>query len=435
MHTVGCMTAADWLHGQRTDAVKPQRAMPALSRWRLRLAVTAGLGAAGLSRLSGRGAGGVIGGRVVLGVDRSAPRVLAAGRDVVLVSGTNGKTTTTALLSAALGAQGAVATNADGANTAAGLVTALARGNAPTVVLETDEGWLPWAVSNLRPEAAVLLNLSRDQLSRHHEVEKLASSWREAVRKVPVVVANADDTSVVWAALGASRQVWVGAGQLWTQDSIACPRCGRRCRHGPLSWSCSCGFARPEPTWWLDGDDLVSSDVRLPLRLPLPGRFNRANAAMAVASAALLGVPPQQALDQVRAVTAVAGRFAISDLEGRQVRLMLAKNPAGWLETVDLISSGDTPLVLALNARGVDGRDPSWLYDVSFEALAGRRVVVIGERSAELQVRLQMDGVSCVDAGQHVLDALAFMPPGPVDVVANYTAFQTARRELARAAR
>jgi lipid II isoglutaminyl synthase (glutamine-hydrolysing) len=91
--------------------------------------------------------------------------------------------------------------------------------------------------------------------------------------------------------------------------------------------------------------------------------------------------------------------------------------------------------VLALNARGVDGRDPSWLYDVSFRALAGRRVVVMGERSAELEVRLQMDGVTCVDAGEHVLDALALMPPGPVDVVANYTAFQSARRELARAAR
>jgi lipid II isoglutaminyl synthase (glutamine-hydrolysing) len=434
MHTVGHMTAADWLHGQRTDAVKPRGAMTAVSRLRLRLAVTAGLGTARLSRLARRGGGGVIGGRVILRLDPSAPRVLAAGRDVLLVSGTNGKTTTTALLSSALGVRGPVATNADGANTAAGFVTTLEGRTAGTVVLETDEGWLPWAVSNLRPEAVVLLNLSRDQLSRHYEVDRLASTLREAVREVPVVVANADDPAVVWAALGARRQVWVGAGQLWTQDSITCPQCGRRCRHEPLAWSCACGLARPEPTWCLDGDDLVSPDVRIPLRLPLPGRFNRANAAMAVATAALLGVPPQRAVEQLRAVTSVAGRFAISDLDGRQVRLLLAKNPAGWLETVDLISSGDTPLVLALNARGVDGRDPSWLYDVSFRALAGRRVAVIGERSAELQVRLQMDRVTCVDAGEHVLDALALMPPGPVDVVANYTAFQSARRELARAA-
>jgi lipid II isoglutaminyl synthase (glutamine-hydrolysing) len=423
------------MHGQRIDAVKPRSGPTALSRWRLRFAVKAGLGTARVSRLVGGGAGGVIGGRVILRVDDSAPQALATGRDVLLVSGTNGKTTTTALLSAALGARGPVATNADGANTPAGLVTALARRDAETVVLETDEAWVPWAVTSLRPHTAVLLNLSRDQLSRHHEVDRLASAWRTAMRSVPVVVANADDTSVVWAALGASRHVWVGAGQLWTQDSIACPRCGRQCRHERSNWRCTCGLARPEPAWWLDGDDLVSADLRLPLQLPLPGRFNRANAAMAVAAATLHGVPPRQALERLRAVTAVAGRFAVTELDGRRVRMLLAKNPAGWLETVDLIGVGDTPLILALNARGVDGRDPSWLYDVSFRALAGRPVVVTGERSAELEVRLQLDGVVNVNAGRRFLDALALMPPGPVDVVANYTAFQDARKELARVAR
>jgi UDP-N-acetylmuramyl tripeptide synthase len=404
-----------------------------MSGLRVRLAVTAGRAVAGVSRLAGRGSGGVIGGRVILGLARSAPQALAAGRDVLLVSGTNGKTTTTALLSAAMRVGGTVATNADGANTAPGLVTALAGGPADTVVLETDEGWLPWAVSRTGAGTAVLLNLSRDQLSRHHEVDKLASAWREAMSDVPVVVANVDDTHVVWAALGARRQVWVAAGQLWTQDSIACPRCGRQCRHEGSSWSCTCGFARPEPSWWLDGEELVTADLRLPLHLPLPGRFNRANAAMAVAAATLRGIEPSKALEAVRAVRTVSGRFAVTEHDGRQVRLLLAKNPAGWLETVDLITAGDTPLVLALNAQGVDGRDPSWLYDVSFRGLAGRRVVVMGERSADFEVRLQMDGVACVDAGEHVLDALAMVPRGPVDVVANYTAFQQARKELARA--
>jgi UDP-N-acetylmuramyl tripeptide synthase len=375
----------------------------------------------------------VIGGRVILGLAPSTPHLLAAGRDILLISGTNGKTTTSAFISAALGLRGPVATNADGANTAAGLVTALARDRAGTVVLETDEGWIPWAVSSTGAGTVVLLNLSRDQLSRHHEVDKLASVWREAMRKVPVVVANVDDIHVVWAALAAGRQLWVAAGQPWTQDSIACPRCRRQCRHESSSWSCACGLARPDPTWWLDDDDLVSADIRLPLRLQLPGRFNRANAAMAVAAATLRGINPRDALMAVRAVTAISGRFAVSDHEGRRVRLLLAKNPAGWLETLELISAGDTPLVLALNAQGVDGRDPSWLYDVSFRRLAGRRVVVVGERSSEFEVRLQMDGVACVDAGVHVLAALAMVPPGPVDVVANYTAFQEARKVLARA--
>jgi lipid II isoglutaminyl synthase (glutamine-hydrolysing) len=412
------------------QAPRPRRGKSA--RLWVRLAVAVGHLVARLSRLAGRGEGGVIGGRVILGIARSAPQVLAAGRDVLLISGTNGKTTTSAFISAALASRGPVDTNADGANTAAGLVTAMSKGAAETVVLETDEGWIPWAVSNTGAGTAVLLNLSRDQLSRHHEVDKLASSWREAMRKVQVVVANVDDINVVWAALGAGRQHWVAAGQPWTQDSIACPQCGRQYRRERSSWSCTCGLARPDPTWWLDDDDLVSADVRLPLRLQLPGRFNRANAAMAIAAASLRGVPPHDALMAIRAVTAISGRFALSDHEGRQVRLLLAKNPAGWLETVDLISASDSPLVLALNARGVDGRDPSWLYDVSFRGLAGRRVVVAGERSSEFQVRLQMDGVACADAGVHVLAALAMVPPGPVDVVANYTAFQATRRELAR---
>ena len=426
------MTAENPYSKQRIGLVKPRNwVLGEMTRLWVGLAVAAGDVVARLSRLAGLGDGGVIGGRVILGLAPSSPQLLAAGRDIFLISGTNGKTTTSAFVSAALGLRGTVATNADGANTAPGLVTALAKGTAGAVVLETDEGWIPWAVSNTGAGTVVLLNLSRDQLSRHHEVDRLATTWRGAMQNVEMVVANVDDIHVVWAALGAGSKVWVAAGQPWTQDSIACPRCGRQYRRERSSWSCTCGLARPEPAWWLEDDDLVSADVRLPLRLQLPGRFNRANAAMAIAAASLRGVPPRDALRAIRAVTAVAGRFALSVHEGRHVRLLLAKNPAGWLETVDLISAGDTPLVLALNAQGVDGRDPSWLYDVSFRGLAGRRVVVAGERSSEFEVRLRMDGVDCVDAGEHVLAALAMVPPGPVDVVANYTAFQEARKELA----
>ncbi|MGN6130208.1 MAG: DUF1727 domain-containing protein, partial [Nocardioidaceae bacterium] len=111
----------------------------------VRWACRAGRAAAALSRATGRGGGGVIGGRVVLALAPEAPRALADGRDVTLVSGTNGKTTTSALLTAALGTLGAADANADGGNTPPGLTTALSRGDAKRVVLETDEGWLPWA--------------------------------------------------------------------------------------------------------------------------------------------------------------------------------------------------------------------------------------------------------------------------------------------------
>jgi lipid II isoglutaminyl synthase (glutamine-hydrolysing) len=413
--------------------VVPTRQLTPVDAARIRLAIRAGNAVGAVSRLTGRGAGGVIGGRVILALAPDAPRLLSQHRDIVLVSGTNGKTTTSALLTAALRTRGPVVTNADGANTAAGLVTALSDRAAGSVVLETDEGWLPWAVAQTGAETAVLLNLSRDQLSRHHEVDKVAQSMRTAMRHVQRVVANVDDPHVVWPALAAPEQVWVSAGQSWTQDSVTCPACGQLFQRSGQTWSCRCGFARPTPTWWLEGDDLVCAERRIPLRLRLPGRFNLGNAAVAVAAAASRGIDPVVAAEPMRMLTTVAGRYSVHRYQDHEVRLLLAKNPAGWLEAIELVARGDTSVVLALNANGVDGRDPSWLYDVSFRCLAGRRIAVIGQRAADLRVRLEMDDVDSVEAGPRLLAALKSLPPGPVDVVANYTAFQDAHQELAHA--
>lgn len=384
-----------------------------------------------LSRLTGHGSGGVIGGRVILAVVPDAPRPLAAGRDVMLVSGTNGKTTTSALLAAALRTLGEVDSNADGANTPAGLTTTLAEGHAGRVVLECDEGWLPWTVSQVAPTTVVLLNLSRDQLSRHHEVSMVSSAWRSAMASVTTVVANADDPDTVWPALAGRRQVWVAAGQSWTDDSLTCPVCGAQFLRDASDWSCTCGLRRPVPDWWLEGDELVSATVRLPLELSVPGAFNKANAAMALAAAASAGVDPAAAVAAMRAIRSVGGRYALHELDGHEVRLLLAKNPAGWLELLDLVRDNDRPLVLGFNSEGVDGRDPSWLYDVPFEMLAGREIVVFGRRATDVRVRLEIAGITPRVSAHGLLGALALLPPGPADVLANYTAFQDARRELA----
>ncbi len=391
----------------------------------------AGRVAAGVSRLTGRGSGGVIGGRVILALSPDAAQQLATGRDVMVVSGTNGKTTTTSLLVAAIRVADPVDSNANGANTPAGVVTALADGFSAHVVLEVDEGWLPWTVAQVAPSTAVLLNLSRDQLSRHHEVGRLASAWREALTGVDTVVANVDDPAVTWSALAAGRPVWVAAGQRWTEDSLACPRCGRLFRRDDAIWACVCGLHRPDPDWWLEGDDLVSRDRRLRLALTLPGAHNRANAAMAVAAAASRGVDPAAAVAALHDIDDIGGRYVRRRLGTHEVRLLLAKNPAGWLEIVELVRDGGNPLVLAFNSDGVDGRDPSWLYDVSFRGLAGREIVVIGRRAADLRVRLELDGLAPTVIVGGVREALAAIPPGPVDLLANYTAFQEARRELA----
>jgi len=412
--------------GTTTRPAAPRRRLS----WRLRVARRLAVVAESASRVLGAGAGGVIGGRLILALAPDAARRLASGRDVLLVSGTNGKTTTASHLVAGLATDRPVVGNTDGANTPAGLVRALAWGRA-TAVLETDEGWLPWAVEQTRPVLVVLLNLSRDQLHRHHEVAALAATWHEALRTVDHVVANADDPDVVHPALAARRQTWVALGIRWTEDSTVCPRCGGACRRTAVEWAChSCGLRRPEPDWWLEGADLVSATTRVPLRPALPGHANLANAAVAVVAAAAMGVPPRRTASAVEQIDAVAGRYDVVEHAGRQVRLLLAKNPASWVEALEMASTRNVPLVLAFNSDGVDGRDPSWLYDVPFGALADRSVVVTGRRSTDLLVRLEMEGLTDVRVAESLTSGLQSLPPGPVDLVANYTAFQEARREL-----
>jgi UDP-N-acetylmuramyl tripeptide synthase len=386
-----------------------------------------------LSRGTRLGSGGVIGGRVLLALAPQAPRELAEGREVVLVSGTNGKTTTSTYLAACLRTRGPVDHNADGANTPAGVVRTLAAGSAPVVVLETDEGWLPWTLAQTRARTAVLLNLSRDQLHRHHEVAAVASGWHSALTRLDHAVANCDDPDVVFPALAARRQTWVGVGLRWTQDALVCPRCGRECRRAAQDWGCRCGLRRPTPDWRLEGADLVSDTRRVALHVGLPGRANLANAAMAVAAATSLGADPQAAADALREIVSVAGRYGVLEHAGRRARLVLAKNPAGWVEALGVVCAGTAPLVLAFGSDGVDGRDPSWLYDVPFAAIAGRPVVVTGRRATDMLVRLQMEGLTDVRRAPDVVSALGMLPPGPVDVVANYSAFQDSRRELRHA--
>jgi lipid II isoglutaminyl synthase (glutamine-hydrolysing) len=390
--------------------------------------------AARLSRRIRGGSGLVIGGRVLLKADPDAPTALSRDRRITLVSGTNGKTTTTNLTAAALADGEAVGSNREGANTAAGIAGTLATAPESRLVLEVDEGWLPWAVTKTSPHTVVLSNLSRDQLSRHHEVGAIAATWRRCLAGVPVVVANADDPDVVWPALAARSQVWVSAGQRWTADSLVCPACGGRCRHSESGWACdSCTLRRPEPAWWLEGTTLVSASERVPLELDLPGDFNLGNAAMALAAAhSAEGVAVADAARRLTSVTSVAGRYQRVREGEHDVRLMLAKNPAGWLELLAMMADDTDPVLLLFNAEGVDGRDPSWLYDVSFASLRGREVVVQGRRATDLLVRLEMDGVEARIVRGGLRAALATMTPGPVDAVGNYTAFRWALKELGR---
>jgi UDP-N-acetylmuramyl tripeptide synthase len=400
---------------------------------RLTTALALGRTAAWLSRSVLGRSGGVIGGRVLAAVAPDAAARLARRHRVVLVSGTNGKSTSTALLAAALGVQRQPATNADGANTLAGLCWTVATASAPDVVLEVDEAWLPWAVRTFEPEAVVLLNLARDQLHRNPEVSRLAQRWRDAMRSVPLVVANADDPWVVWAAEAADRQVWVAAGQEWDEDSLLCPGCGDLLDRSE-GWSCGCGRTRPAPDWVLRPHAISSPTGEAVRYATLPGRSNLANAAMALAAAVELGVPPVAAGRSLARVRDVAGRYATARFGDHDVRLVLAKNPASWRAALAVISGDAAAVLLAFNAEGADGRDTSWLYDVDFAVLRGRHVVVCGSRATDLAVRLDLADVEVAGQYPDVTSALRALRPGPVDLLATYTAFQHARRALTRAA-
>ena len=480
--------------GGRTAPVRPA----GRTGLRTRAARLAGAAAGTASRLLGRGAGEVVSGKVVLRLAPRAVHELAAERVAAVVSATNGKTTTTRLLTAALAAGAGragrgVVSNGGGANMRAGIVSALTSGPGDAV-LEVDEMHLAGLLPELAPRVVVLMNLSRDQLDRTAETRQLAAGWRAALAGLDasaaqgrgVVVANADDPLVVWAAGSAPRVVWVSVGASWTADARSCPRCEQlltlpgdpdderaataAVEGAPAGavpgdpapsggWRCpSCHLERPSPSVVLEGDvarelapgagavdgDGVAGDGAGDghrVHLALPGQANRRNAVMAATAARELGVDLGSALAAMADVGDVAGRYAWLRAEEVRFWLLLAKNPAGWVENFDVMGASDRPLLLAINAQGADGRDTSWIYDVPFERLAGRRVVVAGERAADLSLRLAVaevehQRVPGLREALRAARALGAPGSGPepggspaeeVDVVGNYTAFQQLR--------
>ncbi|HEV3287463.1 MAG TPA: MurT ligase domain-containing protein, partial [Streptosporangiaceae bacterium] len=187
--------------------------------------------------------------------------------------------------------------------------------------------------------------------------------------------------------------------------------------------------------WVQDGSSVIDPSGQVTeLSLALPGRANRSNAVVALAVADYFNISVDQALPRMRQVTSVAGRYTQVQRQGRQVRLLLAKNPAGWLEAFDVLEPPPVPVLLAVNAQVPDGRDTSWLWDVDYRVVAGRPVFIAGERALDLAVRLEADRVpfQLVD---DIDDAVSRVRPGgALDVIANYTAFQQIRAAVGRAA-
>ena len=398
-----------------------------------KLALGAGAAARWASRVTGRGAGAMIGGLVSMTLDRSILGQLGAGRRSVVVTGTNGKSTTTRMTAAALATLGPVASNSEGANMDAGLVAALAGArNAELAALEVDEMHVPHVSDAVWPAVVVLLNLSRDQLDRVGEINHIERTLRAGLARHPgtVIVANCDDVLMTSAAYDSPHVVWVAAGGGWAGDSVSCPRSGEIIVRDGVDWrSTGTDFKRPSPQWWFDEANIYGPDgFSHPMQLALPGTVNRGNATQAVAAAVALGADPARAVAAVGEVDEVAGRYRTVRIGAHTARLLLAKNPAGWQEALSMVDKNGAGVVISVNGQVPDGEDLSWLWDVKFEHFEGTHVVAAGERGTDLAVRLGYADVEHTLVHDTVA-AIASCPPGHVEVICNYTAFlQLSRR-------
>lgn len=385
------------------------------SSLRLNIACALGNTAGSLSRYLNRGRGETLSGRVILAIHPNAIKELTKNRDVVLISGTNGKTTSTSNLAGILSkfAGEGVSTSRSGANMPAGIVAALAqKPRHRLAAIECDEMYLPSMYRAISPSVVVLLNLSRDQLHRTGEVRKIAQLWQETFTKDDVtLVIDRDDPFVEYAASRAGHVIRVSFGGRRHSDGATCPQCSKILDWSTGNYACSCGL----------GSKLA--DVRSDKNLSGPER----NTVLITEAARLMGAEVS-AVDAQELLDNSPDRVSQFDVDGRMISTHLAKNPESWREALAAVSAQQ--VILSINARGIDGRDTSWLWDIDFAPLKGKKVVCTGERRLDIAYRTKVQGCDVVVAAD-IAQALTYFPTGVVQAIASYTAFQDlAAREL-----
>ena len=341
--------------------------------------------------------GATIPGYLLLKIYPKALFELGKNRIIILVSGTNGKTSTTRALTKLISQLGATVSNSTGSNLDRGVATALMR-KSEFAVLEVDELHLTNVARALNPRAILLLNLTRDQLHRMHEVKKVSQRWHDLAGELPstLFIGDIDDPFVSYALSSSNLKKSISFGGRAHEDGAVCPACGIYLKWNSTGYKCSCGLSN-------QGADIRLSADSAAMR----------NALMANAVGEILGARAGEINKEEleRAVT--------KDINNSRVKIRLTKNPASWREALSGLSQNK--IILILNAREVDGIDTSWLWDVSYASLRGKKVVVCGERGLDFAYRLSVEGVSneCVATFDEALTHFS----GLVEVLAAYTAF------------
>ncbi|MEB3160668.1 MAG: Mur ligase family protein [Synechocystis sp.] len=395
--------------------------IPIADRIRLGLAVGLAKSITALVKALRLGAASVLPGEIAR---RLHPRMLSLltqqiKQGVILVVGTNGKTTTSLLLRKILVDQGFQVThNATGANLINGLITALladadlfGKLNSDFAILEVDENVLPLVLKECQPRAILALNLFRDQLDRYGEVDAISQRWQKAIAPLSpdtIIAVNADDPTLCHLGQQLNQQVCyfgLSEPQLYLDeiphavDSIYCPRCGTSLNYQGVylshlgDFNCpSCGFSKSKPAFHSSEWPQI-----------LIGVYNKYNTLAAGLVAQQLGINTDSIFNNIRSFKAAFGRAEELDVDGQHVRILLSKNPVGMNETIravnDLKLQGHaSTTLLVLNDRIADGTDVSWIWDVDTEALveSGGTFIISGDRLYDMALRLQYSQATLV---------------------------------------
>ena len=429
-----------------------------------------------LSRRLGRGGGTTLPGVVLLKLRPRAAEELAAllARGSIVISATNGKTTTARLVRSATDASGiATVANTAGSNLLRGVTAALLDmdDDAELGLFEVDEAALPSVVDQVKPQAIVLMNLFRDQLDRYGELETLVETWRTMIAALPAettLVLNADDPAVAFLGHDRASTVYFGVDdtsiardtQSHAADSTHCPRCDHPLAYDVIGighmghWRCdNCGLARPKPSIaatrvqvrGVDGFDIevATPDGPIAATVALPGLHNAYNATAAVAAAHSLGLDVGVLPGALASTDAAFGRGEHVDIDDKRLVMLLAKNPTGANENVRaaMTHADDLHVVIFLNDRTADGQDVSWIWDVDYEPLFDRvsSLTVAGDRAHDLALRCVYGGADPAsivvepEPGKALDAALASAGTGDtVFALPTYTAMLDLRAELVR---
>lgn len=390
-------------------------------------------------------------------------------KEIIVTMGTNGKTTTNNLLADYLEAAGySVVCNRLGANMTEGPVTAFldkcslfGKINVDFACLELDEAWANHVISSFVPKKIIITNLFRDQLDRYGEIEMTMEYIKRAVRKAEnaTLILNADDPiSVAACEEFKNPKKYFGIKKPYgnysskVKDGQYCYKCGNNLQYNFYHFSqigdyfCECGFKRPEIDFGAENISVfpkVSFEVEALGKIKLNGRglYNIYNVLASSLGAYLAGIDAEYIRKCCEKYSPQVGRLEEFEIKGKKIYLVLAKNPAGFNQSVSTVTEdpGTKDLIVAVNDGAQDGTDISWLWDVDFEDLLKNNVTsytVSGTRYADMALRLKYAGLSekeiilSTDTRQRLEEILASGSGDSLYILANYTALLPIRKVL-----